>query len=79
MIISGVLDSFSREEMTTYITQHGGRVVKSVSRKVTVLLNDHGEVGLSKKAKCEALGIQIASEDFVLDKVLLASNANGVR
>ena len=68
-IISGVLDSFSREEMSSYIKMHGGRVVKAMSRKVTVLLNDHGEVGKSKRAKCGQWGIPIESEDYILQRV----------
>ncbi len=26
VVISGVLDSFSREEMSNYVTEHGGKV-----------------------------------------------------
>ena len=59
----------SRDEMHTYVTQHGGKVSKSVTKKVTHLVNDHGEVGPSKKQKCHELNIQIVSEDVILGLV----------
>ena len=40
-IISGVLDSMERSDMSAYIKAHGGRVVKSVSRKVCFYLPLH--------------------------------------
>ena len=72
-IISGVLDSMQRGEMRAYISAHGGRVVKSVSRKVTHLINDHGEVGRSKKSKCDALHIPVVSEDAIFALVRSAA------
>jgi hypothetical protein len=44
VIVSGVLDSFSRKEFEEFITSHGGVVSKSITKKLTHLVNDHGEV-----------------------------------
>ena len=68
-IISGVLDSMSRDQMTKYIQKHGGKVVKSVTNSTTHLINDHGTVGPSKKKKCEAKNIPIVSENVIFELV----------
>ena len=72
-IISGVLDSMSRDEMTKYIQRHGGKVVKSVTNSTTMLINDHGTVGPSKRKKIEAKNIPIVSEDVIFDMVRKSS------
>ena len=74
-VVSGVLDSMSREQLTAYVEQHGGTCVKAVTKKTTHLLNDHGEVGPAKKAKCEQLGVAVVGEDFILDLVRTAAAA----
>ena len=71
-VISGVLDSMDRVEMKNYIVRHGGQCVGSISKKVTHLLNDHGEIGPSKKNKCEGFGIPICSEDAIFALVATA-------
>ena len=68
-IISGVLDSMSREQMTKYIQKHGGKVVKSVTNSTTHLINDHGTVGPSKRKKCESKKIPIVSENVIFELV----------
>jgi len=67
--ISGVLDSMSRADMEEYVAKHGGKAVKSVSKKVTHLVNDHGETGPSKREKCAKFKISIVSEDVIFDLV----------
>jgi len=67
--ISGVLDSMNREDMTKYVTKHGGTVVKAITKKVTYLVNDHGEVGPSKRQKCEKMKVSIVSEDAIFELV----------
>jgi NAD-dependent DNA ligase len=69
MIVSGVLDSMSREEMSTYVVSHGGKMTKSITLKTTHLLNDHGAIGPSKLQKCAAQGVPVVSEDAVFDMV----------
>lgn len=71
-VVSGVLDSFSRKEFEAYVTSHGGSVVKGISKKITHLVNDHGEIGPSKKAKCLEMKVDIVGEDFFIDKVKAA-------
>ena len=75
-VVSGVLDSMSREQLTAYVEQHGGTCVKAVTKKTTHLLNDHGEVGPAKRAKCEQLGVAMVGEDFILDLVRTAAAAS---
>ena len=69
MVISGVLDSMSREQMSAYIVRHGGKMSKSITLKTTHLLNDHGAVGPSKLLKCQKQGVPVVSEDVVFDMV----------
>ena len=69
LIVSGVLDSMTRDQFSDYVIRHGGRTVKSVTRKVTHLVTDHGEAGPSKLKKCSNFGIQIVGEDTILDIV----------
>ena len=69
VVVSGVLDSFFREDFHQYVTKHGGRVMKSVSKKVTHLVNDHGEAGPSKLKKCKAYGIKVVGEDDIMSLV----------
>ena len=53
--------------------RHGGAVSKAVTKKTTHLLNDHGEIGPAKKAKCDKAGVRIVGEDFLLDLVRAAA------
>jgi len=69
IIVSGVLDSFERQDMEQYVKDHGGSVSKSVTKKVTHLVTDHGEAGPSKLAKCKELNIPCVSEDVILKMV----------
>jgi len=69
VVISGVLDSMSREDMTRYVLAHGGAVRKAITRTTTHLVNDHGSVGPSKLKKCEAQGIPVVSEDVIFGLV----------
>mmetsp|Transcript_37116 Transcript_37116/g.73511 ORF Transcript_37116/g.73511 Transcript_37116/m.73511 type:complete len:403 (+) Transcript_37116:712-1920(+) len=69
VVVSGVLDSMSRDQMAEFVTKHGGALVKAVTKKTTHLVNDHGEIGPAKKAKCEAAGVAIVGEDAIFDMV----------
>ena len=64
--VSGVLDSMTRDEFGDYVARHGGRISKSVTRKVTHLVTDHGEAGPSKLKKCSMFGIKVVGEDTIL-------------
>jgi hypothetical protein len=69
IVVSGVLDSFERKDMEAYVKEHGGKVSKSVTNKVTHLVTDHGEAGPSKLTKCKELNIPCVSEDVILKMV----------
>ena len=70
IVISGVLDSMSRDEMAKYVQDHGGRVVKSITKTVTHLVNDvPGTIGPSKKEKCVANNIPVVGEDTIFELV----------
>lgn len=69
VIVSGILDSFERKDFEKYVLDHGGKVSKGVTAKVTHLVNDHGEAGPSKQAKCKEFGIPMVSEDVILKMV----------
>ena len=69
-VISGVLDSMTREEMTSYIVKHGGKVVKGITKTLNYLVTDvEGTVGTSKLAQCKAKGIPVVGENFVYEMV----------
>merc|ERR1712032_1431378 len=65
----GIKDSFERKDFEQYVKDHGGKVSSGVTAKVTHLVNDHGEAGPSKQAKCKEFGIPIVSEDVILKMV----------
>ena len=73
IVVSGVLDSMARDEFSQYVARHGGRTSKSVTRKVTHLVTDHGEAGPSKLKKCSSFDIKVVGEDAILGMV--AENA----
>ena len=69
IVVSGVLDSMTRDEFNQYVARHGGRTSKSVTRRVTHLVTDHGEAGPSKLKKCSSFGIKVVGEDKILGMV----------
>ncbi|KAI5635826.1 ATPase family associated with various cellular activities (AAA) domain-containing protein [Phthorimaea operculella] len=67
-LLTGVLDSFEREDITDAITKYGGCVKSGISKKVThVLAGD--DAGPAKMAKAQELGIKIISEDDFLQMI----------
>ena len=60
-VITGTLSGFSRDEVKEFIENHGGKVVDSVSKKTSYLVQ--GESPGSKLAKAQSLGIPILSEE----------------
>lgn len=61
LVVSGTLDGFTREEAERAITDRGGRVTGSVSKKTTALVVGDTPGG-SKLAKAEANGVPIVDE-----------------
>ena len=60
-VLTGTLPSLSREECTTLIESHGGKVTSSVSSRTSYLVA--GEKAGSKLTKAEQLGVPILTED----------------
>jgi len=65
IVVSGVFDQFSRNELKKMIEDNGGKVGSSISSKTSFVLAGES-MGPTKKAKAEKLGIQLISEhDFL--------------
>ena len=65
IVVSGVFESFSRDELKKMIEQHGGKNASSISKKTTFVLAGKN-MGPSKLQKAESLKIPlITEEEFV--------------
>lgn len=65
VVVSGVFQEFSRDELKSLIEQHGGKNVSAIA-KSTAYLVAGDKMGPSKKIKAEKLGVKIVSEqEFV--------------
>ena len=60
-MITGTLESFTREEARSALEAKGAKVSDNVSKKTTGVIV--GESPGSKAAKAEGLGVEILSED----------------
>jgi DNA ligase (NAD+) len=61
VVVTGTLESYSREEAETAITSRGGKSPGSVSKKTTALVVGEGP-GASKLTKAEELGVPILDQ-----------------
>lgn len=61
-VVSGVFETFGRDEVKDVIKAHGGKVVSSISAKLDYLLAGD-KMGPAKKEKAESLQVRILSED----------------
>jgi len=68
IVVSGVFEKVSRNELKLLIEQHGGKVGSSISKKTSYLVAGD-KMGPSKLKKAEDLGIVILSEDDFLKMV----------
>ena len=68
LVVSGVFSNFGRDEIKEVITQHGGKVVSAISGKVDILVAGDN-MGPSKKAKAEKLGVQIIDEEAFIKMI----------
>jgi DNA ligase (NAD+) len=67
-VVSGVFETFSRNELKKMIEDNGGKVGSSISSK-TAFLVAGDKMGPSKRTKAESLGVPIISEQDFLDMV----------
>jgi DNA ligase (NAD+) len=66
IVVSGVFESVSRNELKQLIENHGGKIGSSVSSKTTYLVAG-ANMGPSKRQKAEKLGIPVISEQDFLE------------
>lgn len=64
-VISGIFSKFSREEMRAIMVNNGGKVSGSISSKTNFVVAGEN-MGPSKLAKAESLGIKIIGEEEFL-------------
>ncbi len=67
-VVSGVFESFSRDELKTLIKSNGGKVVSSISGKLNYLVAGD-KMGPSKLEKATSLGVQIINENEFKDMI----------
>lgn len=65
-VISGVFHKITRKELKTLIEMNGGKVTSSISGKTTMLVSGDN-MGPSKLASAEKLGVQIVKEEEFLN------------
>ena len=70
IVVSGVFETLSRNELKELIEQHGGKVSSSISSKTSFIVSGEA-MGPSKKIKAEKLGIPIQSESSFLSMLSL--------
>jgi DNA ligase (NAD+) len=68
IVVSGVFNMFSRNELKKMIEEHGGKNVGSISKSTTFVLAGEN-MGPSKKEKAESLRVNIVNEDEFLAKI----------
>lgn len=65
-VISGVFSQYSREELTSLIESHGGKMLSGISGKLNFLVAGD-KMGPSKLAKAEKLQVPIIGENDLLN------------
>ena len=68
LVVSGVFEHFSRDEIKADIEKHGGKVSGSISGKTTYLVAGE-KMGPEKRKKAEKLGVKIISEEEYIQMV----------
>jgi DNA ligase (NAD+) len=71
VVVSGVFETMSRDEAKAAVTNHGGRLVGSISSKTTLVLAGEN-MGPSKLQKAEKLGIPLVDEKAFLARIGLS-------
>lgn len=68
IVVSGVFNRYSRDELKAMIEDHGGKNISSISSKTSFILAGEN-MGPSKRSKAEELGIDIINEDDFLKMI----------
>jgi len=68
LVVSGVFQKFSRDELKSLIEKNGGKNASGIS-KSTAYLVAGDKMGPSKKIKAEKLGVEIITEDDLVSLV----------
>ncbi len=68
IVISGVFENYSRDELKALVEEKGGKNVSSISSKTDFILAGK-DMGPSKKQKAQELGIPLISEEEFLDMI----------
>lgn len=68
IVVSGVFQTVSRDELKKLIEKNGGKVSSSISSKTSFIVAGDN-MGPSKKEKAEKLGISIINENEFLQKI----------
>ena len=68
IVISGVFEKFSRDELKEMISKNGGKNTGSISKKTNYLLAGD-KMGPSKLEKANKLGVKIITEDEFLEMI----------
>jgi DNA ligase (NAD+) len=68
IVVSGVFETISRNELKALIEANGGKVVSSISAKTSYVVAG-ANMGPSKRQKAEQLNVPILTEQEFLDKV----------
>ena len=68
IVVSGIFENYSRNELKDLIEKHGGKNVASISKKTTFVLSGKN-MGPSKREKAKELGILMLSEEEFLAKL----------
>jgi len=61
IVVSGVFEKYSRDEIKALIEANGGKNATSISKKTSFVVAGEN-MGPSKLAKCESLGVKIITE-----------------
>ena len=67
-VVSGVFHQLSRNELKKAIEDNGGKVSASISKKTNYIVAGDN-MGPSKLTKAQDLGIEIISEQNLIDKI----------
>lgn len=68
IVVSGVFNTMSRDEIKQLIEDLGGKNVSSISKKTSFIVAGD-KMGPEKKKKAESLGIEIKTEDDFLEMI----------